>query len=137
MSVYIDTSAFLAILNADDEVHQRASRIWLSLLDTESRLITNSSVLVEAYALIQRRLGMDAARSFAKDILPVIEIIWIDEEIYQQSLVSFLSANRRNLSLVDCTSFVTMFHSNISRVFTFDAHFAEQGFEILKDEIIN
>ena len=28
MSIFVDTSAFLAILNADDERHSEAAKIW-------------------------------------------------------------------------------------------------------------
>ena len=44
MSVYVDTSAFLAVLNAGDEFHDEAIRIWLALLDSRSPMITNSFV---------------------------------------------------------------------------------------------
>jgi predicted nucleic acid-binding protein len=43
---------------------------------------------------------------------------------------ALLAANRRLLSLVDCTSFQTMRLRGISRVFTFDHHFKEYGFEV-------
>ncbi|HEX3045626.1 MAG TPA: PIN domain-containing protein [Bacillota bacterium] len=130
-SVYIDTSAFLAVLNADDAWHQRAAQLWFFLLDTGAKLFTNSLVLVETHALIQNRLGMDAVRTFTKNVLPVVKVQWMDEPLYQQSLTVLLSANRKNLSLVDCASFVTMSDLNLKKVFTFDAHFSEQGFEVL------
>ena len=37
----------------------------------------------------------------------------------------------RQLSLVDCTSFVVMRQIGIDDVFAFDRHFAEQGFTVL------
>jgi predicted nucleic acid-binding protein len=41
------------------------------------------------------------------------------------------TANRRQLSLVDYTGFETMRHLGIEKVFTFDEHFREQGFELI------
>lgn len=38
-----------------------------------------------------------------------------------------LTANRRNLSLVDCVSFAAMRKLNIQYYFAFDKHFEEQG----------
>lgn len=131
MNVFVDTSAFLAVLNADDYFHQQATVIWTDILTKGSQLITNSFVLVEAYALIQNRLGLDAGRTLAKDIIPLFDVKWIDDEMYQPILTSFLAANRQQLSLVDCSSFVTMHQNNIPFVFTFDRHFNEQGFEVL------
>lgn len=130
MNVFVDTSAFLAVLNAGDEFHAQALPIWHKLLDGHTKLHTNSFVLVESYALIQNRLGLDAVRTFTKDIYPVLNIHWVEENTFQQSMLSLVSANRKNLSLVDCTSFITMLTAKIDKVFTFDGHFKEQGFEI-------
>jgi predicted nucleic acid-binding protein len=43
----------------------------------------------------------------------------------------FLLENRRNLSFVDCSSFDTIQRLIIDKVFTFDGHFAEQGFAVI------
>lgn len=42
-----------------------------------------------------------------------------------------LTANRRQLSLVDCSAFETMRRLDIETVFTFDEHFREQGFNVI------
>ena len=38
--------------------------------------------------------------------------------------------NRRHLSLVDVSAFATMRRMGANQVFTFDQHFAEEGFEV-------
>jgi uncharacterized protein len=43
-----------------------------------------------------------------------------------------LSAGRRKLSLVDCTSFEIMRQHAVRTAFAFDSHFEEQGFELLR-----
>ncbi len=131
MNVYVDTSAFLAILHAGDDFHPKAASIWIDLLDKGAALITNSFVLVETFALVQNRLGLDAARTLARDIIPLFEIKWIDGDLYQQAMTTYLTANRRQLSLVDCSSFVVMHRYHLVTAFTFNPHFQEQGFEVL------
>ena len=131
MNVYVDTSAILALLNANDDFHAKAAAIWIDLLDQSTRLTTNSFVLVETYALVQNRLGLDAVRTLAQNIIPIFEIKWIDNSLYQQTITTYLTANRRQLSLVDCSSFIVMYRLNINKAFTFDNHFREQGFEVL------
>ena len=42
-----------------------------------------------------------------------------------------LTAARRRLSLVDCVSFDVMRRLGLNRVFCFDQHFEEQGFDIV------
>jgi predicted nucleic acid-binding protein len=134
MTVFVDTSAFLAVLAADDEYHTAAAAIWRRLISDEEPLVTNNYVLVETVALLQRRVGLQAVRAFQSKVMPSLLVRWVDETLHEQALTSVLSANRRNLSLVDCTSFQTMRQDGINRAFTFDQHFAEQGFERLTDE---
>ncbi|GEA14480.1 MAG: hypothetical protein PWR22_1945 [Moorella sp. (in: firmicutes)] len=133
MNVYLDTSAFLAILDADDENHAAAKKIWENLLNSGVPMICSSYVLVETYALVQRRLGMEALRVFHEDILPLLQVEWIDAELHQWGANAVLTANRRNLSLVDAVSFAVMRKLGIKKAFAFDRHFFEQGFENISE----
>ncbi|MCL6449086.1 MAG: PIN domain-containing protein [Armatimonadetes bacterium] len=134
MSVYVDTSAFLAVLDADDENHAAAKKVWTELLETLTTIVCNSYVLVETYALVQNRLGMAAVRAFHEDVLPVLQLEWLDESLHQQAANAMLTANRKNLSLVDCASFATMRRLGIKKAFAFDKHFSRQGFECLPSD---
>jgi len=62
MSVFVDTSALLAVLDAGDAQHPHARAAWQTLLHGDEPLVTTSDVLVETFALVQNRLGMDAGR---------------------------------------------------------------------------
>jgi predicted nucleic acid-binding protein len=128
MSVYVDTSSFLAVLDADDENHETAKKIWTDLLESREGIVCNSYVLVETYALMQHRLGMAAVRAFHEDVFPVLRLEWIDDSLHQQAANALLTANRRNLSLVDCASFTTMRRLGIKKAFAFDKHFSDLGF---------
>ena len=131
MSVFVDTSAFFAVLDADDENHDRARQVWEDLLTQEAVLICSNYVLVETLALVQHRLGLPAVRTFQEDIMPVLNVEWVDETIHQVGIASVLAAARRGLSLVDCVSFEIMRRLGIKTAFVFDHHFDEQGFECL------
>ena len=131
MSVFVDTSALLAVLDADDQFHSRACTVWADLLERAEDLLSTSYVLVETFALVQHRLGMEAVRTLEEDILPVIHIHWIDETEHRAGVTALLAAGRRQLSLVDCVSFLTMRRFNLRAAFAFDRHFTEQGFEVL------
>lgn len=131
MTVFIDTSAFLAVLNADDHYHQPAATSWLELVSSNQRMVCSNYILVETMALLQNRFSMEAVRVFQNDVLPILDIHWINRETHQRGVSSLLAANRRDLSLVDCTSFVVMQQASLQRVFTFDNHFAEIGFEVI------
>ena len=51
--------------------------------------------------------------------------------VEQVKVLKALAANRRKLSLVDCSAFETMLRLSIQAVFTFDKHFSEQGFDVI------
>lgn len=131
MNLFIDTSAFLAILNSDDLFHQQAKRVWMDILSNNYKLVCSNYILVETIALLQSRSGLEAVRIFENRILPVIDIVWIDELTHQRAIRTLILTNRRRLSLVDCTSFEIMRNQNFDQAFTFDSHFYEAGFSVL------
>ncbi|MDG4596628.1 MAG: PIN domain-containing protein [Candidatus Contendobacter sp.] len=57
--VFVDTSAILALLVATDEAHPAAKMAFARLAAREAALLTTSYVLVETYALLGRRLGIE------------------------------------------------------------------------------
>lgn len=130
MSVFIDTSAFLAVINRNDLWAVRAARQWRSLVEEETATLTTSYVVLETAAILQRRIGMDAVRAFTESLLPVVEVAYVDSELHGAALSNLLVANRRELSLVDCCSFETMRRRGMRTAFAFDEHFSEQGFEL-------
>ena len=131
MSIFIDTSAFLAILDIDNEHHKPAEEVWKNILMSTESLVTTNYVLVETCALVQHRLGMAAVEVFHEDIIPVLRIQWVDHASHQAAAGIMLTANRKKLSLVDCVSFETMRRLGIKTSFTLDRHFKEQGFKCL------
>ena len=131
MKTFIDTSAFLAVLNAQDRFHPAARACWEQLLSDGAGLLTSNYVLLETTALLQSRFGIEALRLFDASVLPVLDVLWVDESLHRQAMSALLAANRRALSLVDCASFELLRRSGVEQVFTFDAYFGEQGFRVI------
>jgi uncharacterized protein len=129
--IYVDTSAFLALVHSDDPNHQQAMQTWKKLIEDEQQLVSNNYVLVESIALIQRRVGLRAVSILHNDILPFVEIDWLNEELHNAIVKAVLKTNRRQISLVDSSSFDTMRRYEIETVFAFDSHFSDQGFEVI------
>lgn len=129
--IFVDTSAFLAILSTSDINHHRASQCWRNLLEEGQTLITNNYVLVESIVLVQKRLGLEKVRGLQTEILPLLQIEWVDEAQHITAIETVLQTNRRKLSLIDCSAFQTMNSLGINTAFTFDPHFAEQGFNVI------
>ncbi len=128
MTVFVDTSAFFAILDRDDSNHAAARKVWSELLHDPAELLTNNYVLLETAALLQHRLGLAALRHFHEDVVPLFEVDWIAAEKHRAGMEAVLAASRKKLSLVDCVSFQTMRQHGVRTAFCFDPHFREQGF---------
>ncbi len=131
MTLFVDTSALLAFLDADQPRHADVTEAWRRALNDHDSLVTSNYVLVETFALVQRRLGLDALRALAGDLVPLLQPLWVDEELHGAAMAALFTAGRRKLSLVDCTSFELMRRHGIAAALSLDADFAQQGFRLL------
>lgn len=119
MDVFVDTSAWYALLNRRDAFHGAAARIFRRLRDEAARLATTNYVVVETTALVAARLGRIAARRWMVDLLPVAEVLWVDRGVHEAAVAAFLGA-RGGTSLVDLVSFEVMRRAGLRRAFAFD-----------------
>jgi predicted nucleic acid-binding protein len=131
MRTFIDTSAFYALLDRDDQNHQKAKRAWVEMLEEPPLMVTNNYILVETFALLQSRLGLEAVRRFQEDVIPIIQVAFVTPDMHRAGTAALLAAGRRGLSLVDCVGFEVMRELGIKVAFTFDSHFKEQGFDVI------
>jgi predicted nucleic acid-binding protein len=129
--IFVDTSALYALLSVADINYRKALSTWEHMIEEQTLMITNNYVLVECFSLLQRRLGTDAARDLDTKIEPLLQIDWIGVEEHTAIVNYVLAANQRQLSLVDCSCFESMRRLGVERVFSFDKHFREQGFDII------
>jgi predicted nucleic acid-binding protein len=129
--VFVDTSALLALLGSDDRCHLDAKRAFDELERSLTPLCSSSYVLVETYALLQRRMGLDSVRVMRDHLAPLLEIVWVDQQVHGAALDHLLNEQRRQLSLVDAVSFQIMTKRGIPCAFAYDQHFVEAGFELL------
>lgn len=115
-------------MDTGDRNHGLASTAMRELLAREGRFVTSSFVVVETCSLLQRRAGIAAVQRFRQDIMPVLRVELLGRDELEGSLDLVLSTGKRDLSLVDCTSFILMRRLGISDAFVFDPHFADHGF---------
>jgi predicted nucleic acid-binding protein len=130
VSTFVDSSGIYALLDSDAVEHMAAAEEWNRLADQGTRLRTHSYVLIETAAIVQRRIGMEAAATLHQDVVPLLSVRFVDRELHRQATTALLAAARRKVSLVDWTSFAVMREEHLTDVFAFDGHFAEQGFTL-------
>jgi predicted nucleic acid-binding protein len=132
VNVYIDTSAFYAIVDATDAHHRSAVQTWQDLLREGDALVTSLYVVTEAVALLHHRFGTEVVSRFLQDDLAVVSVHWIDQATHSAALGAMLAiSGRSGPSLTDCASFEIIRGSRIDRVFAYDRHFQDRGFGLL------
>lgn len=73
-------------------------------------------------------MGLEAVEAFRADMAPLIEVLWVDQDLHEKGLDLQLSRRQKRLSLVDVVSFLAMRQHRIDHVFGFDQHFDKEGF---------
>ncbi len=128
--ILVDTSAWYSLLDEDDVHHDAAVARWGSLLDADVP-VTHNYVVIETSALVQRRLGMDAAAQFHRALLPAADLLVITEATHVRAVDRWIAVGNRSLSLVDVASFVVMEDHAIESAFAYDSDFVAAGFATL------
>ena len=127
--IFVDTSAWYALVSASDQDHQAARAVYAGLVEQGEELVTTSYVLAETMGLIQRRLGWKPLELFAAAAREV-DVVWIDRDAHRAAEAALFERRRRGVNLVDAASFVSMRQRGIEVAFAFDEDFAQAGFRL-------
>ncbi len=131
-AIFIDTSAFLAISSEKDKYHREAVEFLHSIMDGKrfTRIITSDYVIDETVTRIRFAVGHEVALGWIKNIRAstALEVIRVDEEIFDRGIELFEKYSDKSLSFTDCTSFALMEKKKIVHSFTFDGDFEKAGF---------
>jgi predicted nucleic acid-binding protein len=128
--IVIDTAALYALVSPSDTFHSTAATIFQGLADDERELWTTSYVMVEAQALIHRRLGFPRVELLMSTIVDAIAKFWIDRDIHATAWNIFTERNGMGLSFVDWTTAIVARHLDAA-VFTFDRGFQHEGIRVI------
>jgi predicted nucleic acid-binding protein len=124
---FVDTSALLAFLDRDAARHAEVVAAMADVL-AQRNGVTHNYVVIEAEALIHRRHGATPARRLLRDVIALLDIVWITPELHAAAVDAHLADLRRRTSLVDHVSFTVMRRHEITDALALDRHFAEAGF---------
>lgn len=128
--VIVDTSAIYALLSASDEFHSMARQQYQDLIDRGDELHVTSYVLVEAGALVHRRLGFEPLRAFMEVAHSLFQIFWVDREVHMQAWEHMAARGGAGLSFVDWTTVVAA--QRIRAIaFAFDRDLSDAGLAVI------
>lgn len=132
-ATFADAFYFLALLNRNDQAHDRAVQAATQL---RGRLVTTEFVLLEvgdafsepadrvAFLELVGTLGTDSKVTIKK----------ASSTLFQAGISLFRKRPDKGWSLTDCTSFVVMEREGIAEALTGDRHFEQAGFRALLRE---
>jgi len=129
-SIFVDTSAFLALEDESDQHHEEALRFRdQQLLSGSYQLITTSYILDETLTLVRSRLGITPSIDFSRKVRRsrIVRVISVSSEVEEKALDLFERYDDKDFSFTDCVSFVVMKDLGIRDAFTFDEHFVQAG----------
>lgn len=125
--IFLDTSAIYALANARDPNNSHALHLFHRANESGEAILTHNYVLAEAAVLLQRRLGLINALRFLREAED-FQIHWVGPEDHGHAVALLEERGRRELSLVDCMSFVVMRQHGVQEVLAFDPDFEREGF---------
>jgi len=120
-----DSSAILALLDADDADHGRAVAVAERIASAARPSFVTNYIEAETHALLLRKLGRAVAREWLfGGALPVVRVLPEEEERAKAILTRYAD---KDWSLCDAISFAVLETRRIRTAFTFDHHFRQYG----------
>lgn len=129
MKIFVDTSAFIALVDATDRNHQPAKRCYHEIMQSGSRLISSNFVICETLNYLRTRISYRVAIEFRESTYKsnLLEITPIGFETEEAAYKIFKKYKDKDFSFTDCTSFALMERKKIKKAFSFDHHFVQYG----------
>lgn len=131
--VFVDTSWWKALLDDQDDFHQK-SKIQIEAFRREKvMLVTTNYIVDETATLLRVKCGLDHALRYKQllvdleDVLNLARIFISDE----RKAWDWFEKDWSKLSYTDCTSFAVMKRLGLMQVASFDQHFVRAGFTLL------
>lgn len=122
-TVFVDTSAWYAVMDASDRRHAAAAAFYQEHAPA-GHFVTSNMVLAETWTLLTAHLGRRAALTLWEMLrvahLPVVTVESVDLEAAWRIIEAF---DDQDFSLTDGTSFSVMERVGIIDAFSFDRHF--------------
>lgn len=128
--IFVDTSAWLAILSSSDSLHSSATLVYEKLLLDGVKLVTHEGVLLEVgngFAGSKMRRQAYLLRQKIKRT-EFIELVPVSEPLIAAGWELFVQRPDKDWGIVDCISFSLMTDLGISEALTADKHFEQAGF---------
>ena len=128
--IFADTGYWIALLNPDDDLHQKAKEITNRINNID--LVTSEMVFTELLNAFSAK-GVFYKQKVVKFINycfdnPEIEVVIQTDNLFKRGLELYSQRLDQAWSMTDCTSFCIMSEKNILEALAYDKHFEQAGF---------
>lgn len=128
MKVFIDTSAFMALILKDESFHEKVVNRYKVYKKSRAQLITSDYVLDELYTRCVYKAGSHGAKLATGLIKEAIEsneltVLEVDSDVFQKAELIFLKFSDHKISFTDAASYVLYKAFVLDEVFTLDNDF--------------
>ncbi len=132
-TVFVDTSAFVALRNESEAEHVEARETLAALIAEGVSLYTSNYVFAETYTALMVRVGRTEAIEWGRRFRAgdAIELVRLDEKVEGEAWSILERHGDKRWSYVDATSFALIERDGGGEAFAFDAHFAQRGLRVL------
>ncbi|HWO15263.1 MAG TPA: PIN domain-containing protein [Solirubrobacterales bacterium] len=134
-TVFVDTSAFVALRNESEAEHERARAALAGLISEGAALFTSNYVFAETYTALMVRVGREEAIEWGRRFRAggAVEMVRLDQEIEDEAWEILERHSDKSWSYVDATSFALIERDGGNEAFALDTHFAQRGLRVLPE----
>lgn len=128
--VFVDTVAWLALINTSDTLHESAQQVMEQLRSQRARLTTTDFILLEVADALCASTVRERTIRFIDGLrqLPVLTIIPVSGELLAAGWTLYRQRGDKSWGSTDCMSFAVMHETHLTEAFTSDHHFTQAGF---------
>jgi uncharacterized protein len=132
-SVFVDTSAFVALRNRSEAEHERARSTLAELISDGAALFTSNYVFAETYTALMVRVGRSEAIEWGRRFRAggAVDLVHIDRATEDRAWEILERYDDKRWSYVDATSFALLERGGESDAFAFDSHFSQRGLQVV------
>jgi predicted nucleic acid-binding protein len=128
--LFADTGYWIALLDPQDTLHQRAKSLTTSL--TSAKIVTSEMVFTEVLNAFSKR-GSFLRKSAVSliegvGINPNVTVVPQTSELFQAALQLYRQRPDQAWGHTDCSSFCIMHQQGIREALAYDRHFEQAGF---------
>jgi len=132
-SIFVDTSAFYAMIDRKDKYHEVAKVCFEKIRKENCSIILTNFIVAETHVLVLSRLGIEAGIEWLEKLPENVERVKQEDELKAKKII--LGYRDKAFSYCDAISFAVIRRLNIEKVFSFDKHFRQYpGLKLLDTE---